>query len=352
MENSDLEPDSPAALGFGSGTPEEISKQLSVFAKSAEISVDNIDIVYYDDDGQFAQPTYRFVATIHRLPAERDSLGVEDSIVGYVPYAKGIAPVPVLDQAGGDHPSETCRDTDLSPKSHPQGSSISVGRYVIQNDTNTWVANASNFMDSLNSSVSGPHFDNAQYCWARRSLFTVKSNQFINAVVVGLVEAHGNWWYFQTQSGDADNDIHIDQDIGSPGYGPVAGGSLSYWILHSCEVIPSPDDTARWSEPWWNVFGGLRSVVGYRTKMHIYDGAEKAFGASLGKLAPVVSAWLGDVIVLSEYSKHTSAIGHDGHSHPEGRPSTVSACGHDQDSVFSTGEVKAAKCLSGWWFAD
>jgi hypothetical protein len=31
-------------------------------------------------------------------------------------------------------------------------------------------------------------------------------------------------------------------DIPSTGYGPGAGGSLAYWILHSCEVIPTPTD--------------------------------------------------------------------------------------------------------------
>jgi hypothetical protein len=38
----------------------------------------------------------------------------------------------------------------------------------------------------------------------------------------------------------------------------------------------SPDDTASWPDPWWDVFCGLHSVLGYRTIMYIADGTSRA----------------------------------------------------------------------------
>jgi hypothetical protein len=104
-------------------------------------------------------------------------------------------------------------------------------------------------------------------------------------------------------------------------------------ILHSCEVVPSPEDTATWPDPWWTIFGGVRNVVGYRTIMYIDDGAGGPYGTSLGNLAPVVGSWLGDVISLNAYAGHPTHPAHGGVVRPMGRPSSISMCGHDNDSV-------------------
>ena len=45
------------------------------------------------------------------------------------------------------------------------------------------------------------------------------------------------------------NPVNINGDITSPGYGERAGGNLKTWIIHSCEVIPTPEDTAYWATP-------------------------------------------------------------------------------------------------------
>jgi hypothetical protein len=129
-------------------------------------------------------------------------------------------------------------------------------------------------------------------------------------------------------------------------------------VIHSCEVVPSPDDlpdgctAASWTTPWWNLFGGVRNVVGYRTIMYINDGAGGPYGTSLGNLAPVVSSWLSDVMSLNAYAGNPKDTAHCGISRPMGRPSTISMCGHDGDSVLSTSSLGRANCLTVWWIPD
>ena len=87
---------------------------------------------------------------------------------------------------------------------------------------------------------------------------------------------------------------------GSNSYGPGAGGSLIYWIIHSYEVIPSPSDFApqdshKAFDLWWHVFNGLHTVLGYQMEMWIVDGVMPNFGLYLGLGALVVSTWLQSV---------------------------------------------------------
>ena len=65
-------------------------------------------------------------------------------------------------------------------------------------------------------------------------------------------------------------------DIPSDGYGGGAGGKLAYWIIHSCEVIPTPTDYSVTDrhiafDDWFRIFNGMHAVVGYRTEMLIGD---------------------------------------------------------------------------------
>jgi hypothetical protein len=168
---------------------------------------------------------------------------------------------------------------------------------------------------------------------------------------LALIEVHGDWWRYSTLQNCCDL-VNINGDIPSPGYGPSANGSLADWIIHSCEVVPAPDDTANWPDPWWNIFGGVRNVVGYRTIMYINDGAAGPYATSLGNLAPVVSSWLGDVISLNAYAGTPKTAAHGGVVRPMGRPSTISACGHDGESVLSVSTLPRANCLTVWWFPD
>ena len=141
-------------------------------------------------------------------------------------------------------------------------------------------------------------------------------------------------------------------DIPYPGYGPSANGSLADWVLHSCEMVPSPEDTAGWVGPWFTIFGGMRNVVGYRTIMYINDGAGGPYGASLGSLAPVVSSWFNDVMSLNDYSGHPTSAAHGGIVRPMGRPSAVSMSGHENDSVLAVSWLPRATSLTIYWIPD
>jgi hypothetical protein len=332
----------------------EITRQLRPAITNSEVTVDRIELAYFDANGKFLQPVYRFTAQIHQLTMPQTPPRTDDNfVIGYVPFARAFEPLPVLGQSSGPQPQTAATKSPprRSGAAAPSPKDPIVGRYVVRNDDAGWVNDANAFWSSLSSTWTGSLFKNSQYYWAEPRLFTNQKDSFINAMNLAVVEVHGDWWLFSTLQNCCDL-VNINGDIPSPGYGPSANGSLADWIIHSCEVVPSPDDTNTWPTPWWNVFGGVRNVVGYRTIMYISDGAGGPYGTSLGNLAPVVSSWLSDVMSLNSYAGHPKSKAHGGIDRPMGRPSTISMCGHDGDSVLSTSTLSRANCLTVWWFPD
>lgn len=329
-----------------------IAKQLAYASKTADVTVDKIELAYYDSNNRYIFPVIRFTAQIHRAAtAPNVPPSSDDHVVGYIPYAQAFDPLPVLGQVSGPSPRTASKTVKQPAGEAPKPNDPLVGRYVDRNDDAGWVNDANAFWNSLSSSITKNLFTNSQYYWAEPRLFTNQKNSFVNSVNIGLNEVHGNWWIFWTYQNNADT-VNINGDIPNPGYGPSANGVLATWILHSCEVVPAPDDTANWPDPWWTVFGGVRNVVGYRTIMYINDGAGGPYGTSLGNIAPVVSSWLSDVSSLNDYSGHPTAAAHGGIVRPMGRASTISACGHDSDNAFAVGTLGRASCLTVWWFPD
>jgi hypothetical protein len=312
--------------------------------KTSDIVVDGIGLAYYDGNRKFLQPVYRFTARIRHETPNSTPQTDDDFVIGYVPFAKPFEPLPSLNKSDGPKPTTAVSKVKSLPRKIAPKSPLDpiVGRYVVRNDNAGWVNNANAFWNSLSSTWTGPLFTNSQYYWAEPRLFTNQKDSFINAMNLALIEVHGDWWLYSTLMNCCDL-VNINGDIPSPGYGPSASGQLADWIIHSCEVVPGPDDTASWPDPWWTIFGGVRNVVGYRTIM---------YGTSLGNLAPVVSSWLSDVISLNAYSGHPTATAHGNVVRPMGRPSSISMCGHDGDSVLSTSSLGRANCLTVWWFPD
>jgi hypothetical protein len=324
-----------------------ISRQLRSALKEADVEVNSITLAYYDANQRFLQPVYRFTARIHHLSGQDKTVTADDFVIGYIPFNKAFEPLPFLGKSDGPLPEPA--KTTTAALGPPAPNDPIVGRYVVRNDDAGWVNNANAFWDGLAASWTAPLFSNAQYFWAEPVLFTSQKDSFVNAMNVALLEVHGDWWFYTTLQNWGDS-VNINGDIPSPGYGPDANGHLTCLILHSCEVIPGPDDTANWPDPWWKIFGGIHNVVGYRTVMYISDGAGGPYGSSLGALAPVVSSWLNDVISLNAYSGGPTYPAHG--VHPMGRPSTISACGHDNDTVLDTSNIGRANCLTVWWFPD
>ena len=319
-------------------------------------------------------------------------------MIGYLPYGKeAVEPLTKLGREIKATP-QYAREEVSQPKREKKDDRF-VGRYVTQAyQPSDWEDDAEAFSTQLSSPVNST-FKDSQYYWAESRLFTKDKKNFIDAMDVALVEADGDWWMFGTATSDCGkspqswcdlqkccksahdccstlsccssqmpdaaccpklfNPVNINGDIPSPGYGEQAGGRLRTWIIHSCEVIPTPEDTPYWATPWWVVFGGLRSVVGYRTPMKNPDQAGGDYGQRLFMRDPIVGAWLQDVISLSEYSDRTCTHAHGGISRHWGLPSAISACGHEDDSLFSTSANRPSKsadgansCLSVWWFSD
>jgi hypothetical protein len=333
----------------------EIARQLRSALVDADVNVDRIELAYYDANQRYLQPVYRFTAQIHHITMPRTPARTDDDfVIGYIPYAQAFEPLPVLGQSSGPQPRTSPKGATERPARHATGGGGDdpiVGRYVVRNDDAGWVNDANAFWSSLSATWTGSLFTNSQYYWAEPRLFTNQKNSFINKMNLALIEVHGDWWLFSTLKNCCDL-VNINGDIPAPGYGPSASGALADWIIHSCEVVPGPDDTATWPDPWWAVFDGVRNVVGYRTIMYINDHAGGPYGTSLGMLAPVVSSWLSDVISLNAYSGHPTTAAHGGVVRPMGRPSTVSACGHDGESVLSVASLPRANCLTVWWFPD
>lgn len=345
-----------------------ISAQLEPLTRLAEVEVMSVELAYYDGNRDFMQPVYRFTARVRQAPS-RDKKTDEDLLIGFLPVGKEYETLPNLAKPNGPNPRPPKAPTGTKPigpvikrptasankfASSDDGSlrleDPIVARYVVRQDDPDWVNDANEFWDGVAGSPTGPLFTNSQYYWAEPRLFTNEAWFFINTAHVALTEVHGNWWFFTTLMNNADG-VDITAYT-PPGYGAVAGGSLCYWIIHSCEVIPAPDDTNQWPDPWWNVFGGLHSVIGYRTVMYIDDDVGGPYGRDIGWVAPAVSSWLNETASSSAYNGNPTYPNHDGIDKPMGRGSTISMCGREDDSVFDTSAQPSASCLRIFWWPD
>ena len=344
-----------------------IRQQLSNLASKGDVLVQDVTVGYYDGDQGYIQPVYQYHVKVTYTPqAGATGAADEDYIVGYIPIGSTLEPIPSLaDKAVGPPsvpqgaptnlpltqmvPTEppTAMEAAMAPPKEIPAGDPTVGRYVVRNDYGGWVNSANGFWDGLQWSGYGGWFTNSQYYWAYQYEFYGSKNSFINSVNVAEVEAHGDWWLWTTYQNWGDV-VYVDS-IPGPGLGASAGGSCAYFIIHSCEVVPAAPDTGSWPDKWWHVFGGLHSVLGYRTIMYIDDGAMWPFGVHMGWGYSLVNSWLSDVAGSSAYWGSPGQVMH-GSWKPYGRPSTISVCGHEGDSVYYTAGVGPAGCLQNYWY--
>jgi len=325
-----------------------IRAQLAAGAKTARVTVDTVKLAYYDGGGRFLQPVYQFAATL--TFRNRELHAANRRVVGYVPLSEELEPLPVIGRQTGPSPSEP-RSGSLrghEERSLPPGDPT-VGRYVVRNDNQGWVDSANGFYASLmlaNLFGSPIPFTNAQYYWAEPFEFLSDKDAFVNNVNIALTEVHGNWGLFSTRD-NHDDLVHL-RDIPAGGY----GSTLAYWILHSCEVIPTATDETTSFDVWWNIFQGMHAAVGYRTEMWINDGVTSPFGLYLGLGVPVVSAWFSSIASNDLYGANDATYfdGNRGITEPMGRASAIAVCGHGDDTATDLGSLGPASCLTEWWF--
>ncbi len=347
-----------------------IRAQLAGLAAKGDVTVQEVKVGYYDGDNGFIQPVYQFKAQVSYTPPAGAKVEADDDYVaGYVVIGPELEPVPSVNDkvdpppgvpqgAPTNLPLASLMPTDppgmMDGQAPTQIAEViaapgdpTVGRYVVRNDNAGWVNSANGFWNGLMSSGYGGYFTNSQYFWAYPFEFYGSKNSYTNAVNVSLVEVHGDWYLWTTYQNWGDL-VYLDS-IPAPGYGMGTGGKCNYLIIHSCEVVPSAADTGSWAAKWWHVFGGLHTVFGYRTIMYINDGTTTPFGRHMGLGFSLVSAWLSDVASSSMYWGHPGAVMH-GSWKPYGRPSTISVCGHEGDSVYNQASLPAAGCLRNYWY--
>lgn len=349
---------------------DQIRQQLAGLAAKGDVTVQEVALGYYDGDANYMQPVYQYKAKFTVAPPSGGTGQADDNyIVGYIPYGTdkpALEAIPQLTDKPGNNPNipqgapTNLPLSELMPVDPPTPAQMAnmpakeipandptVGRYVVRNDYSGWVNSANGFWNGLQWSGYGGYFTNSQYFWAYPFEYQGSRNSYINSVNVAESEVHGDWWLWTTYQNWGDV-VTLDS-IPYPGLGNAAGGSCAYFILHSCETTPSAADTGAWADKWWHVFQGLHSALGYRTIMYIDDGIMWPFGVHMGWGWGLVNAWLNDVVSSSLYCCGAGEVMH-GVWKPYGRPSTVSVCGHESDSVYYTAGLGPAGCLTNYWY--
>jgi hypothetical protein len=300
-----------------------IKQQLAELAAKGDVEVQDVQLGYYDGDASYIQPVYQFRAKVtHTAQAGGKVQSDDDFVVGYVPIGSTLEPVPsLLDkvatppavpqgaptnlplsslmpvdppgmaEAGSPSADAPTLLASAGTSSVPPGDPT-IGRYVVRNDYSGWVNSANGFWNGIQASGYGAWFTNSQYYWAYPFEFQGSKNYYLNAVNVAEIEVHGDWWLWTTYQNWGDV-VTVDS-MPAPGLGGSAGGVCAYFIIHSCEVVPSAADTGSWPTKWWHIFGGIHSVLGYRTIMYIDDGIMWPFGRHMGWGSNLVSSWLSD----------------------------------------------------------
>ncbi|TEB23746.1 hypothetical protein FA13DRAFT_1401431 [Coprinellus micaceus] len=352
-----------------------------VLTQAEGIKVYHVDTCFYDSGVSYLQPVYRVLAE----PYDHTNTTADDrkKFVEYIPIdGDGAETIPsgegTANVAGGASPdepstSDNTRRSFLNYFEARQGltaPTITVGRYVVRNDSDGFVEDARNFWTSLSTSPTY-NFVNSQYYWAFDWLYKENAQSFVNSVDLALTEAHGGFHRFSTYKGSAaekDGGVHIPADLPTDGFGPISNsgkGKLSYWFIDACEVIPSsfdfqaiddPNPQRRAFDPWWPVFrGGIHAVVGWRTSALFSDNTASRTAAAIALGRPVVSAWLDAAHTDPAYkNKPTYTGGGTGiEDWPLGRAAAVFRCGRASDKVVDRQNLGAPTCLSiRYWNND
>jgi len=328
---------------------DEIVKRLTPLAANSEITVESVEFAYYDNGGDEMIPVIRTVARLH--PRQRAgaaaAVSEDDWEAIYLAYGGGSLP-PELTPGAGPQPTVAPKQAASVGQSEAAEGDPLIGMYVVRDapaasngsgESSGFVAESNGFWSGLESSSGAHQFTLAQYYWAVPQVYTTWEAYYVNNVNVALTEAHGANWLFTTESNCCD-EVNIAQIPASQGYGAANHGKLDYWIIHSCDVVPSAADVSNWYGPWWNIFQGLHAVMGARTSM-LFDGGtvNKQVGQSIGNGAGVVPSWFDATMSYYPLSKQP----------PLDRPSAVMVCGHWGDTVYNTAALPAATCLQNFW---
>jgi len=343
---------------------EALTRMLEPMTHNADVKVLAVEVAYYDSNEDSIVPVYRVSVQVHPHPpahmAASPKLAKAAYFVRYMAFGNAQLPAQ-LESGTGPHPAQAARGgSHIRRLVEPDDPTV--GRYVVKDSSWGFVDEANGFWNGVSFPffLGTPPFTDSQYYWADDWMYTSDEADFVNSVNVALTEAHGDWWSFTTESNCCEV-VDLTTLPASQGYGAANHGHLAFWFIHSCEVVPSAadapcaTDSRPWWTPWWNVFQGLHSVVGARTPM-MFDSGTINFSTGLDMQlgTPVIWAWFNN---LNSYESNagnptTGEAAHCGNFPPMDRPSTISVCGHENDSVFDLDPLPAAGCLINFWQPD
>jgi hypothetical protein len=331
--------------------PEEIVNSiiadLADTCSRVDVAITEVIVSYYDGGNNFIQPIYSYQGLI-----QGDNTTSHGHISGGISIGtqvESIKPAPDQNYPSNDPAGlyrkrnfRFTRREDVDP---------TVGRYIVRADSLEWISSATAFYDNLQLATSlgsSLTFTDKQYLAADPSMFVAQKNDFINSVQIALNEVHGNWWEFTTYKNFGDI-VTLAEIAAAGGLGSNAGGCLAYWLIHSCEVLPTQTDESISFDIWWKIFRGLHSVVGYRTDMWIDDGVTTNVGLWIGLGAGVVPAWFLEIATNNLYGTASYLDANRNITEPFGRPSAVSVCGHLDDTAHDVQGLEDPKCLVEIW---
>lgn len=353
-----------------------------------EATVDSLELCFYDSGKDFIQPVYRYRAIV----LDRSDHARIAPVIGYVaatsqvleelPDLKksSLQPTPSFSINGTarSFPKGGTDEPIVTKRQEAAAQTLKVGRYVMHNDTGTnyslpfFVPDANDFLAGLRLSAvlqsiwcllpwpfsskkcSIPTYIDWQYYWDEPFHYTTDKDRFVNSVDVAFTVGHGNNHKITTNGLQPDWGQVLLRDIPESGFGPGANGSLAYWFIHDCSVIPTPDQVpfADAFDDWWHVFNGLHAVLGYRTAAWVDDNTPGAVAAAIGGGASVVPAWLKAVNEVPGYNPPWK-IETDPVTHAfewAGRPAAINVCGHADDTLFQRENLGRPECLQLWWY--
>ncbi|KAH6910219.1 hypothetical protein BKA70DRAFT_118750 [Coprinopsis sp. MPI-PUGE-AT-0042] len=349
---------------------ESIKAQLEPIGfKSGLVKVNKVEVCFYDSGVSAMQPVYRYFGYSHAN--KNSTVTVPTPITGYIAIGAGSPEfIPGLNEIVTTNPPAESNNTIAAraPPSYFEARSnlqrrgpkpqVKVARYVVRDDVAQWTKSANNFWNNLSNKVAD--FANDQFYWSYPYLYTTSKNRYINEAHIALTEAHGSYHLFSTEANCCDL-VNIDDDIldtPTSGYGggAAASGDLAYWIIHSCEVLPtpadySPEDRLDAYAPWWDVFNGMHAVLSYRTQMYIADNAAGATAKAISMGAPVVGAWMKAVNEDKIYRGGPTYFSSNANrEQPYGRASAIFVCGHESDRVWQVENLGRPDCLRTLWY--
>jgi hypothetical protein len=301
----------------------------SLFSFDQDVSVLSSPELVYVDDGRTLQPAYRVPLNVRR--ADGAAADVQETFIPAVEQGLSIPPSPIESVGVCTAPAQT------KPGTSP------IDRYVV-NEERQWAVNASAFLETLGPSNGALTARNL--CYLEERMLASDKAKFVDSATVALIESHGQPGRIQITPEGPRYMKFID--VGGYGTGEE---SLRLLVLHSCEVIATNDDDTEWFHPWFSLFGGLHTVLGYRTPMKISDGVSTAFAAHLRDDEPLIRSWFAEVASVPSYGNAIPPAPVPG-AKSLGRAAAVTVCGEGQARPRHLKAMRAPDCLAGYWMKD